>query len=49
MILSHFKKRFYDEYILPLRERHQYEVKRTNNHPILKINNIVLLKEDKPR
>ena len=49
MILSHFKKRFFDEYILALRERHQYEVKKTNNHPILKINDIVLLKEDKPR
>ena len=41
--LSHFKKRFYDEYILILRERHQYEVKKANNHPILKINDIVLL------
>ena len=48
-MLSHFKKRFYDEYILSLRERHQYEVKKTNNHPILKINDIVLLKEGKPR
>ena len=49
MILSHFKKRFFDEYILALRERHQYEVKKTNNHPVLKINDIVLLKKDKPR
>ena len=49
MILSHFKKRFYDEYILALRERHQYEIKKTNNFPVLKINDIVLIKEDKPR
>ena len=49
MMLSHSRKRFYDEYILALRERHQYEVKKTNNHPILKINDIVLLREDKPR
>ena len=49
IILSHFKKRFYDEYILALRERHQYEVKKTHNHPILKINDIVLLEKDKPR
>ena len=49
MMLSHFKKRLYDKYILAIRERNQYEVKKTNNHPILKINGIVLLKEDKPR
>ena len=49
MILSHFKKRFFDEYIFALRERHQYDVKKTNNHPMLKINDIFLLKEDKPR
>ena len=42
MILSHFRKRFYDKYILALREGHQYKVKKTNNHPILKINDIVL-------
>ena len=46
MILSHFKKRFHDEYILALRERHQYEVQKINNHPVLKINDIVLLKKD---
>ena len=40
---------FYDEYIFALRERHQDEVKKTNNHPILKINNIVLINEDKLR
>ena len=45
MILSHFKKKFHDEYILALRERHQYKVIKTNNHLILKINDIVLLKE----
>ena len=49
MILSHFKKRLFDEYILALRGRHQYEVKKTNNHPILKMNDIVLIKEDKLR
>ena len=49
MILIHFKKRFYEKYILALRERLQYEVKKTNNHLILKITNIVLLKEDKSR
>ena len=49
MILSHFKKRFYGEYILPLRERHQDEAKKTNNHSILKVKDIVSLKEDKPR
>ena len=37
MILIYFKKMFYDE------------VKKTDNHPILKINNIVLINEDKPR
>ena len=49
MILSHFKKRFYDEYIVPLKERHQYKVEKANNHLILKINDIILLKKDKPR
>ena len=43
MILSHFKKMFFDQYI------HQHEVKKTNNHPILKTNDIVLLKGHKPR
>ena len=47
--LSDFKKRVYDEYILALRVRRQYDVKKTNNHPILKINDTVLLKEDQPR
>ena len=49
MILSQFKKRFYDEYIVPLKERHQYKVEKANNHLILKINDIILLKKDKPR
>ena len=49
IILSHFKKRFNDEYIFALRERHQYDVKKSNNHPILKINSIVLINEDKHR
>ena len=49
MILSHFKNNLFDEYILALREKHQYEVKKTNNHPILKISDMVPLKEDKPR
>ena len=47
--LSHFKKSVYDEYILALRVRRQYDVKKTNNHPILKINDTVSLKEDQPR
>ena len=49
MTLIHFKKRFYDKHILALRERLQYKVEKTNNHLILKITNIVLLKEDKSR
>ena len=49
MTITHFKKRFYDEYILALSVRHQQEVKKTNNNPILKINDIVLLKNDKRR
>ena len=47
--LSHFKKKVYDEYILALRARHQYDVKKTKNHPILRINDTVLLKKDQPR
>ena len=49
MTLIHFKKRFYDKYILVLNERLQHEVKKTNNHVILKITSIILLKEDKSR
>ena len=48
MILSYFKKRFFDECILALRET-SVQIKKTNNHQILKTNNVVSLKEDKPR
>ena len=49
MTLIHFKKRFYEKYILALNERLQHEVKKTNNHLILKITSIISLKEDKSR
>ena len=30
-IINYFNNRFYEEYILALRERHQYEVRKFNN------------------
>ena len=30
-IINHFNNRFYEEYILALRERHQYDVRKFNN------------------
>ena len=45
MIESRVKKRFHEEYILALRERHQYEVRKTNNHLILKINDMFYQKK----
>ena len=45
-IVSHINKRFYNEYILALRERHQYD--RQSHHPHLQnvsIGDIVLVKD----
>ena len=49
-IINHFKNRFYEEYILALRERHQYDVRKFNNDSKLCVNDVVLIQgENQPR
>ena len=49
-IINHFNNRFYEEYILALRERHQYDVRKFNNESKLCVNDVVLIQEEnRPR
>ena len=49
-IINHFNNRFYEEYILALRERHQYDVRKFNNENKLCVNDVVLIQEEnRPR
>ena len=49
-IINHFNNRFYEEYILALRERHQYDVRKFNNVCKLCVNDVVLIQEEnRPR
>ena len=49
-IIDHFNSRFYEEYILALRERHQYDVQKFNNESKLCVNDMVLIQEEnRPR
>ena len=49
-IINHFNNRFYEEYILALRERHQYEIRKFNNESKLCVNDVVLIQEEnRPR
>ena len=50
MVLQHFYNRFYKEYMLALLERHSLQTKRnSNNQAKLRIGEIVIIKDDKPR
>ena len=44
---SYFQNRFYKEYLLPLREKHRYHKNNTNEKWELKINDVVLIQDDK--
>ena len=47
---NHFNNRFYEEYILALRERHQYDARKFINESKLCVNNVVLIQEEnRPR
>ena len=49
-IINHFNNRFYEGYILALRERHQYDVPKFNNESKLCVDDVVLIKEEnRPR
>ena len=49
-IINHFNNRFSEEYILALRERHQYDVRKFNNESKLCVNDVVLIQEEnRPR
>ena len=43
--MSHINKRFYNEYILALRERHQYDCQSHPHFPNAAIGDIVLVKD----
>ena len=45
-VIQHFMKRFEDEYLLALQERHSYQQNKYNNVNSLRLNDIVLVKED---
>ena len=50
MVLQHFNNRFYKEYMLALLERHSLQTKRNSNNQVkLRIKEIVIVKDDKPR
>ena len=46
IILKHFRKRFYVEYLLSLREKHSYVKTKTSNQCYLKEGDVVLIKEN---
>ncbi len=50
-LIEHFRKRFYDEYLATLRERHCHEVRKQNaSEDIIKIGDVVLVHDkDEPR
>ena len=49
-IINHFNNHFYEEYILALQERHQYDVRKFNNESKLCVNDVVLIQEEnRPR
>ena len=45
-VISHFKKRFYDEYIISLHERHCYDRSKSNNECKLQKDEVVLIKQN---
>ena len=50
MVLQHFYNRFYKEYMLAFLERHSLQTKRnSNNQAKLRIGEIAIIKDDKPR
>ena len=46
-VLNHFLNRFYKEYLLSLREKHRYHKNNTKEKQELKINDVVLIQDDK--
>ena len=49
-IINNFNNHFYEEYILALQERHQYDVRKFNNESKLCVNDVVLIQEEnRPR
>ena len=49
-IINYFNNRFYEEYILALRERHQGDLRKFNNESKLCVNDVVLIQEEnRPR
>ena len=49
-IINYFNNRFYEEYILALRERHQCDLRKFNNESKLCVNDVVLIQEEnRPR
>ena len=49
-IINYFNNRFYEEYILALRERHQGDLRKFNNESKLCVNDVVLIQqENRPR
>ena len=50
MVLQHFYNRFYKEYMLAMLEQHSLQTKRNSNNQIkLRIGEVVIIKDDKPR
>ena len=45
-VFEHFKKRFYVEYLLSLREKHSYVKNKTSSQCYLKEGDVVLIKEN---
>ena len=45
-IINHFLKRFVRDYMLALQERHSYQWRKSNNTCVLKVTDIVLVKND---
>ena len=49
-IINLFNNRFYEEYVLALRERHQGDLRKFNNESKLCVNDVVLIQEEnRPR
>ena len=46
IIINHFNNHFHEEYILALRERHQYDIRKFNNESKLCVNDVVLIQEE---
>ena len=46
IVTKHYLRRFYDEYINNLREYHRYQLRKSNKECLLKIDDVVIIKED---